>query len=399
MPSGISNGTAAELDSAETGIFCFEGDRGLLVRVEACREGGAVCTPADHRQCVALFEQAGDQVVCVDRDGRIIYATNRLRERFPLRLDSVDQTDKSACHPVIGAVLRNEIVRAVFKIGWSRQAVIEVLDGDCRLQWSVTYVPEMDQNGTVVCVACVLRDLDERSRLEALLVKRDRLAAVGTLTDSLFHEMKNVQAPAVGFLDLVLAESGLSPKNDWRIQRAREALCRAQLLTGNLLSFVREGSSVEGRTQWPEVLGPVLRLLEAEFKQLGVDFQLEPGAPAVMRIAESLLAQVALNLLLNAGDAVRETKTRRVRAAWGVAENRWAFLMVTDTGCGFGPEVRQRLFDPFFTTKGEGGTGLGLAVCRLIVEGHGGRIEADGAPGRGARFTVWLPAVEDANHG
>ena len=78
-------------------------------------------------------------------------------------------------------------------------------------------------------------------------------------------------------------------------------------------------------------------------------------------------------------------------------ENRMVDLVVRDTGCGMSPEVMRRIFDPFFTTKcgpdasGKGGTGLGLSMCREIVEAHHGRIRVESSPGKGTSFTLKLP--------
>jgi signal transduction histidine kinase len=103
------------------------------------------------------------------------------------------------------------------------------------------------------------------------------------------------------------------------------------------------------------------------------------------------LVQVLLNLILNAADAVSaggHIRVEAVRAAQGVR------LSVADDGPGIAPEVRERLFEPFVTTKEVGkGTGLGLAVCRGLVEAAGGTIELDQSVARGARFVIELPAA------
>jgi signal transduction histidine kinase len=106
---------------------------------------------------------------------------------------------------------------------------------------------------------------------------------------------------------------------------------------------------------------------------------------------------VCLNLLLNAADAtppggtvVLETRT--------AAEGTRVEFEVRDTGPGVPPDLRERIFEPFFTTKGpRGGTGLGLAVCRSVVERHGGRIWLEGDEGEGSRFVVTLPVHAQVN--
>ncbi len=106
----------------------------------------------------------------------------------------------------------------------------------------------------------------------------------------------------------------------------------------------------------------------------------------------SRLAQVVLNLLVNASHAIGESG--RIRLATG-NDDQWAWIEVEDNGCGMSPEVRQRLFEPFFTTKDAGkGTGLGMSLAWEIVADHGGRIEVHSEPGEGTLFRIWLPLAE-----
>ncbi len=108
------------------------------------------------------------------------------------------------------------------------------------------------------------------------------------------------------------------------------------------------------------------------------------------------LQQVVVNLLLNAADAVAGAPEKRIvveTARRSSADPEWVQLRVSDTGHGIDPAHLPALFDPFFTTKEPGkGTGLGLAIAKPVVEAMGGTIRAESAPGRGATFTVELPA-------
>jgi signal transduction histidine kinase len=110
---------------------------------------------------------------------------------------------------------------------------------------------------------------------------------------------------------------------------------------------------------------------------------------------------VLLNLLINARQAMLNGGLVVVRLSLDAAANT-IDLMVRDTGSGIPPETLRKIFDPFFTTKsgpdasGKGGTGLGLAMCRDIIESHHGRIRVDSTPGRGTAFTLKLPAKRPA---
>ena len=146
------------------------------------------------------------------------------------------------------------------------------------------------------------------------------------------------------------------------------------------------------------VIRDVHPLVQSELGRHGItlEISLAPAVPAVMgdRIQ---LQQVLLNLLLNAAEAVREVPPNRRRlVVCSTVEDRgdgpWAVVTVEDAGVGFGPGEAARLFDAFYTTK-PGGLGMGLAVSRSIVDGHGGRLWATANVDHGATFHVALPAM------
>ena len=117
------------------------------------------------------------------------------------------------------------------------------------------------------------------------------------------------------------------------------------------------------------------------------------GLPAVKGNSNQL-RQVLLNLMLNAGQAMETSPQKLINVSTQKGEAGFVEILVSDTGPGLAPDVKEKLFKPFFTTKRRGqGTGLGLSVSRSIVEAHRGQIRAEGAPGAGATFIIRLPAV------
>ena len=133
-------------------------------------------------------------------------------------------------------------------------------------------------------------------------------------------------------------------------------------------------------------------LLGHRFKT-GIRLERDLCALPSVRCRAAEIAQVVLNLLGNAADAVEGSKLRTVRVRTWQADGR-VHVEVSDTGGGIDPAVRARLFEPFVTTKEIGkGTGLGLSICKNIIESHGGSISVDSEQGKGARFTFVLPAA------
>jgi signal transduction histidine kinase len=230
---------------------------------------------------------------------------------------------------------------------------------------------------------------------QAQLVRSERLASVGRLAAGLAHEIGNPIAALIGLEDLLLA-GGLTPEEERDfLQRMRRETDRVHRILRDLLAFARpstarddarEPGSVEAAVHDTAALvmpHPALREAELE---LDVHAELPP-----VTLSREQLVQVILNLVLNAADAVGPGGHVRIEASRAAAGVR---LSVSDDGPGIAPEVRERLFEPFVTTKEVGkGTGLGLAVCRGLVEAAGGTIDLDPSVTRGARFVVELPAA------
>jgi signal transduction histidine kinase len=170
----------------------------------------------------------------------------------------------------------------------------------------------------------------------------------------------------------------------------REHTQRLIDVTRDLLALAAPDADVAGEVDLTGVAQRTARLVEQTFSARNVTLEVrtDPALP-VFRGSEKALETVCLNLLLNAVAAtpLGGTVTIATRVASSGAEVE---LEVRDTGRGIPAALRDQIFEPFFTTKG-GGTGLGLAVCRTVIERHGGRIRVDSAEGRGSRFIVAVP--------
>jgi signal transduction histidine kinase len=141
----------------------------------------------------------------------------------------------------------------------------------------------------------------------------------------------------------------------------------------------------------------VLLLVGKELSRHRVRLDFQATGRPYARVSPAQIQQVLLNLIINARQAMNEGGTVRVRVG-ADSSGRLAELSVADSGVGIAPADLRRIFDPFFTTKtgpdasGQGGTGLGLSVCRDIVEAHHGRLRAESRLGQGTTFTLRLPA-------
>jgi signal transduction histidine kinase len=228
------------------------------------------------------------------------------------------------------------------------------------------------------------------------LRRAERLAAVGRISAQITHEVRN-PLNAIGLNAELLAEElealpGAAPEARALCAAISREVDRLNALTEEYLRFARAPRTPAGRHDPGELLGNLLDFLAPELAAARIEVRREfqPGVPAI-RGDEARLRAVLLNLVRNAREAMTSggTLTVAARGAGGGVE-----LEVRDTGAGISSEALPRLFDPFYSTK-ERGTGLGLAFVQEVVQEHGGTVRCDGAPGRGATFTIRLPAAPD----
>jgi two-component system sensor kinase FixL len=179
------------------------------------------------------------------------------------------------------------------------------------------------------------------------------------------------------------------------VNQAAEQALRAGQVIRHLRDFVARGEGERHIEGLPKLIeeASALALVGAKEKSVRVRFDLDPDAPLVL--ADRIqVQQVLLNLMRNAIEAMHERPRRdlviatRALAAEGLVE-----VSVTDTGTGLAPEVAARLFQPFVTTK-PNGMGVGLSICRTIVEAHGGRIRVESGPAGGTIFRFTLPTFD-----
>ena len=251
---------------------------------------------------------------------------------------------------------------------------------------------------------------DALRAVDLQLARGEQLAAIGTLAAGVAHEINNPLAYVnanLNQLEALWRDEQDPAEVEELLVECREGLARVSAIASDLLRMARDGASEQSAFDLSEVVRSVVPLVEREAGG-SVRLATELRVELPVRGSPRLVGQVALNLVLNAihasagvspdtGEPRRYCDARQpridvcTRAARGGAE-----LVVRDNGPGIPPDVLGRVFEPSFTTKPLGvGTGLGLALVRLIVTRHGGEIRAESGPG-GTAVTVWLPALPGA---
>lgn len=246
------------------------------------------------------------------------------------------------------------------------------------------------------------------------LDRAERLAAVGRLASGVAHEVGNPMGALLAFLDLVKREPGLSASGRALVEKAAGQGERVRVILRELLDFSRPARGEPAPLDLVRLVEETLDLVRAQRRYASVELAVEADADAPLALADrGAVAQVLLNLVINAADAVRAQGGGRVGVRVGPAAARTRAgeppeaararrrfdaveVRVEDDGPGIAPDDRERIFDPFFTTKDPGeGTGLGLSNALRIAEQLGGRLDLDVERARGACFVLRLPAVGD----
>lgn len=235
--------------------------------------------------------------------------------------------------------------------------------------------------------------------LKQQLAQAQKLTALGELVGTTTHEFNNVLMTILNYAKIGLRHKD-TPTRDKALDKILAAANRAAKITNGILSFARNRSTGLEPTDLTRVVNDSLLLLEREMTKyrIRVETQFDPAAPSAMANGNQI-QQVLLNLLINARQAMQQGGLILIKLAFDPATNM-VELVVRDNGCGMPPDVMRRIFDPFYSTKagpdasGKGGTGLGLSMCRDIIEAHNGRIRVDSSVGKGTAFTLKLPAVQ-----
>jgi predicted ATPase/signal transduction histidine kinase/GAF domain-containing protein len=284
-------------------------------------------------------------------------------------------------------------------------------DFECRLLMPDGRVKHVHVTGRAMDVgnlefAGAIRDITERARAtEALRQAQDDLARVnrvttmGELAASLSHELNQPITGAIINANVCLKKLAHDEPEIDAVRAAVIRIARDTQRATEIIDRIRSQfkRSVPKRelVRLNEIQQETIALLRDEAVRYDMVLRTELAADLPPIVGDRVqLQQVMMNLIVNGIEAMKGTNGRREMViASRRAEDGQILVSVSDTGVGFPPELAEQLFAPFFTTKADG-TGMGLRICRSIVESHGGRLWAVGAPRRGATFHFSLPAAD-----
>jgi two-component system sensor histidine kinase HydH len=227
---------------------------------------------------------------------------------------------------------------------------------------------------------------EERHQLE--MARRERLAQMGEMGAMLAHEIRNPLAGIKGYAQ-VIGKKPQEARNAGFAERIVAEVLRLENLVSELLAYAGSGSFPMTSIDLAGVIAHTVALARHEAKQQHVTVLSECREGLQAMGNRDRLGQVLLNLTQNALQSMPEGGSLRITAD---ASGKGVIITVSDSGQGISPEHLERIFEPFFTTKARG-TGLGLALCKKIVEEHNGKISVESVVGQGTSVTLSLPAA------
>ncbi|MFT5992110.1 MAG: signal transduction histidine kinase/ActR/RegA family two-component response regulator [Flavobacteriales bacterium] len=259
-----------------------------------------------------------------------------------------------------------------------------------------------DEHGAAVAITGVFQDITDRMLMQRRLFDQERLESVSLLASGIAHEINNPLQYITANMSLATRELDSAestgqpihvPRLRERLADAKQGIVQVSSIVGDLRAFITDDRRDVADVDLVDVLRTAVTMARGQLRH-GAAFEHRVGELPAVRGDAGQLIQVIVNLLLNAGHAVASLETEQAQvslAAWTSREG-YAVIEVEDNGVGIPEENLSRIFEPFFTTRSLGdGTGLGLHVCRRIVDALGGRLDVRSTPGRTTFRVTLLP--------
>lgn len=352
------------------------------------------------RRLAAIVESSSDAIIGKSLDGIITHWNRAAEALFGYRAEEVIGQPILMLFPPGCEAQERAILKRVRRGEQIREQTVRRRKDGTLFPVAVTVSPIRDEAGTIVGASKILRDLTDQQEREHRLREAQqelfhvqRLTELGQLVSSLVHEV-NQPLAAIGNYAAAgrrLLSAGQSSGANAALVKIVEQTERAHQIIQRLRGFVKKSDN----EQRPEDLGRMVQeavaLATVTLRKDRASVETRSHAPSVQVLADRVqIQQVLFNLIRNAAEAMDESGRREIVIDLHPGEDGMAEISVTDTGPGLPPAVRSNLFRPFVTTK-DSGMGVGLSICRSIVEAHRGRLWAEDNPGGGTIFRFTLP--------
>lgn len=362
-------------------------------------------------QMRALTDNLPLGIATFDRNGRHRYLNQAYADWFGQTRDVLlGEEARASTHPDYSSHIAAMTANGVS--GPEETFEIEMSGGEPGRRARISLVPfrPVSDAGEPIIIA-VVSDVSANNLLEAEMQRQlsemahvARLATMGELAAKLAHELNQ---PLTAINSYTRASLRMMRAGKWNSSELIDALEDASLqaeraadIIRGLRNFLRKSPSGRDRLDLPRLIDEVVRLVQHEARARNVEIHIGATDQSQDVSANRIeIEQVLFNLLLNAIEAIpaEGSGRRQVSIATVAVEGGGVEIAVADSGAGFVEGVSDHLFDPFFSTKKDG-MGMGLSICRTIVEAHGGQLRATNNAIGGATFRITLPATEEEHH-
>ena len=358
------------------------------------------------RKLSMAVEQSPAATLITDPAGIIEYANPRFYETTGFTSDEILGRTPAFLKPEDADSDQFEQMWETLRAGREWRGELRNRRKNGEIYWSSTAIcPITNTSGEITHFLSVAEDTTEKRRMDEQLRHAQKLEAVGTLAGGVAHDFNNILTGIMGHSQIAIEKLPADSDIHFNLDQIMVASDRAKDLVQQLLAFSRRREAKLRPVSLHAITDEAIKLVHASIPSTITIRWSVPEDAATVLADPTQIHQVLLNLCSNAADAIGEAAgiidvtvedivtTEPVgMAGYDLAPGRYARLSVSDSGCGMDSYTLARAFDPFFTTKPVGsGTGLGLAAVHGIVQDHGGGIEVGSEPGKGTKFSIYLP--------
>lgn len=359
-----------------------------------------------HEQA-ALLDKATDAIMALNLEGEISFWNSGAERLYGWRNDEVvNKAHESCLYSKENAPAVNALSRTLRDGAWKGELAQITRDGaEILVESRWTLVHDRDNDPRAILI--INTDITEKKKLEAHVLRAQRMESIGTLAGGIAHDLNNVLTPILMSIRVLREDlPGGGPRS--LLDTLEASAQRGANIVQQVLSFARGSEGERALFQIRHPLSEVIKIARETFPPSIVIQSEIPKDLWLIHGEATQVHQVLMNLLVNARDAMPHGGKIKVEAANLVIDESYARMQpdaqpgryvaftVSDTGTGIPPALVSRIFEPFFTTKPHGkGTGLGLSTALGIVRSHGGFINVYSEIGKGSSFKVHYPAAPD----
>ncbi|MFC1524119.1 response regulator, partial [Thermodesulfobacteriota bacterium] len=354
------------------------------------REKAQTAVAAEKEQLAVTLRSIGDGVITTETESNVVLL-NRIAEEL------TGWTQEEASGRPLWEVFRL-VEDQSGEFGSSGDGVLQSRDGGRRkiAQSSATI---LNEEGTVIGVVLVFRDVTEKRLMEEELLKARKLESIGVLAGGIAHDFNNIMVAVLGNINLARLKLINSGTDEPLLEEAEKASLRARDLTQQLLTFAKGGDPVRKARSIKEVIRD-----NADFVLRGSNVRCNYAFPDDLwpvEIDAGQISQVIQNIVINAKQAMPmggelQISCRNLpieKNTFSLPAGAYVEIAIQDQGIGIQAGLLDKIFDPYFSTK-QKGSGLGLAITHSIISKHEGIVLVDSLPENGTTFTIILPAGE-----